>query len=140
MLLFLLDSLVPAALACSCLATLTIDMTTVSDLATSLSGISLSLRSSTFTLVSSDGQRFDVDSAKLAFHSKVYADMFDTVGESAEADRTCDLAEDGATVKAFLEALEGVAPQSEQAWVGVWRMMDKYECKALRAPSLLAGW
>ncbi|BGP25667.1 hypothetical protein JCM10295v2_004600 [Rhodotorula toruloides] len=82
-------------------------MSTVSDLTTALSGASLSRRSTTFTLVSSDGQRFEVDSAVLAFHSKVFADMFETVGESGAVDRTCDLAEDGATVKVFLKALSG---------------------------------
>ncbi|BGP33193.1 hypothetical protein JCM10296v2_004987 [Rhodotorula toruloides] len=116
-------------------------MSTVSDLTTSLSNVSLSRRSTTFTLVSSDGQRFDIDSAVLAFHYKVFADMFETVGLSEEADRTCDLAKDGVTVKAFLEALmEATPPRTQEAWLSVYSLMDKYECKALKTPLLLAGW
>lgn len=141
LLLLLSHSLASAALACYRSDTLTIDMSTVSDLTTAFSGVSLSRRSTTFANVSSDGQRFDVDSAVLAFHSKIFADMFETVGESNEADRTCDLAEDGATVKAFLEALlKGIPPSTEEAWLSVFSLMDKYECKALKTPLLLARW
>ncbi|GEM08901.1 BTB/POZ domain containing protein [Rhodotorula toruloides] len=83
-------------------------MSTVSDLTTALSGASLSRRSTTFTLVSSDGQRFEVDSAVLAFHSKVFADMFETIRRDSlwAFAAGCDLGDVDLALAAMREACD----------------------------------
>ncbi|BGP33215.1 hypothetical protein JCM10296v2_005009 [Rhodotorula toruloides] len=94
----------------------------------------------TFTLVACDGQRFQIDPALLVKHSSIFADMLSTVSQiSPDAKQECALTEDAETVAAFVEALSDKRePDTSGAWIGLYRMADKYDCPEL-LPILQSG-
>ncbi|BGP49466.1 hypothetical protein JCM10450v2_005357 [Rhodotorula kratochvilovae] len=93
-----------------------------------------------FTLISSDGKHHHIDSALLASASKVFADMLDTADESG-GPKQCDVTEDSHAVSTFLAAIKDqTVPDTQEDWLGLYRMMDKYDAKSLKSVLLVRGW
>jgi hypothetical protein len=76
-----------------------------------------------FSLISSDGERSEVDALTLASAAKVFRDML----SSGEGDRECKLSEGKDEVERFLKAIEkGEVPAAKEALDSLRQMGDKY--------------
>lgn len=96
----------------------------------------------TFTLVACDSERFQIDPALLIKHSSIFADMLSTIHQiSPDTKQECTLTEDAETVAAFVEALaDKREPDTSGAWIGLYGMVDKYDCPELLPMLQLGGW
>jgi hypothetical protein len=90
---------------------------------------------STFILVCSDGKRVSVDVDSLGLASSVFGDLL----EMGSGQRECEISESSTEIGLFLVSLnKHRRPSSENEWITLYEMMDKYDCSGLRI-TLLAS-